>query len=537
MNGLIPVLFMFLPIVMSLVMYLVKRPFIHTLVFPLQCILAVLFIIFILDLQKFPEQHLIVFGGWDPSIAITFYIDEVNLIFIGLTIFFWFIIYYYSFKSNYLEKKFFFFLTFLEGVFLAALMTNDLFNLFVYLELIALIVTLLITYKKVENALKAGLQYLLLSSVAAMFYLIGVLFLYYVFGTLNIQLIKEGMNEVLDYRIIKLAYALMITGFALKGAIVPLYSWLPKAHGVAQSSISALLSGLIVKISLYLIIRIHHNMFGSPYGFNEVLLILGFVSALVGVIFALSQKDIKQILAYHTVSQVGLMLIGLSFGTGNAYIGSFFHIVNHAVFKGLLFLIAGVIIKVYQTKKVNDIRGLFKTLPWTSVLLIIAMLSITGAPLFNGFVSKSMIKYAFNNDLLLYALFQIINIGTIVSFSKVAMMLFGKPLAPMKVFHASLTQHIPMTVLAIFSLIIGIFYQPIFSFLFSMTAYDVKAFNIYNVIDYLVYVSIGFNLYFFIVKKDTIPFKWIRQFYIQFPTANYLMVVVLMTFILFTGIF
>lgn len=537
MQGLIPVLFMFLPIVFALVIYLVKKPWIHILVFPLQIILSVLFVIFVIDLQRFPDQQLIVFGGWDPSIAITFFIDEINLIFIGLTIFFWLIIYYYSFKSNYLEKKFFFFLTFLEGVFLAALMTNDLFNLFVYLELMALIVTLLITYKKVENALKAGLQYLLLSSVAAMFYLIGVLFLYYVFGTLNIQLIKEGMNEVVDYRIIKLAYGLMMTGFALKGAIVPLYSWLPKAHGVAQSSISALLSGLIVKIALYLIIRIHHDMFQSPYQLNDMLLALGFISAFVGVVFALSQKDIKQILAYHTVSQVGLMLIGLSFGTGVSYIGGFFHIINHAVFKGLLFLIAGVIIKVYQTKKVNDIRGLFKTLPWTSVLLIIAMLSITGAPLFNGFVSKTMIKYAFNDNLILFSIFQLINIGTIISFSKVAMMLFGKPLASVKVFHASWTQHIPMTVLAILSLIIGIWYQPIFQFLFSFSAYPVKAFDFFNILDYLVYLSLGFNFYFFIVKKDYPPFKWLRQFYIQFPTANYLMVIVLVSFLVLTGIF
>lgn len=537
MNGLIPVIFMFLPIFVALIIYLVKRPFIHILVFPLQVILAVLYVLFVIDLQRFPEQNLIVFGGWDPSIAITFYIDATNLIFIGLTIFFWFIIYYYSFKSNYLEKKFFFFLTFLEGVFLAALMSNDLFNLFVYVELIALIVTLLITYKKVENALKAGVQYLLLSSVAAMFYLIGVLFLYYVFGTLNIQIIKEGMAEVIDYRIVKLAYGLMMTGFVLKGAFVPLYSWLPKAHGVAQSSISALLSGLIVKIALYLIIRIHHDMFGSPFGFNDVLLFLGFLSALVGVIFALSQKDIKQILAYHTISQVGLMLIGLSFGSGVSYIGGFFHILNHAIFKGLLFLIAGVIIKVYQTKKVNDIRGLFTVLPWTSLLLVIAMLSITGAPMLNGFVSKTMIKYAFNDNLILFTLFQLINIGTIVSFSKVALMLFGKPLAPVKVFHASLTQHIPMTLLAILSFIIGIFYQPIFQFLFSFAAYNTHVFDFLSIIDYVVYVSIGFNVYLFIIKKDFAPIKWLRQFYIQFPTVNYLMLVVLITFVLFTGVF
>ena len=535
MMSIYPVILMFLPIIVSLVMYLVKKPWIHFLVFALQLTLAFVFVILVMAYRQDPSIGLVIFGGWDQRIAITFLIDDINLIFIGLTIFFFFIIYYYSFKSNYREMKFFFFLTFLEGVFLAALMTNDLFNLFVYLELMSLLITLLITYKKVENALKAGLQYLLLSSVAAMFYLIGVLLLYYVFGTINLSLIQSGMQDVLDYTVIKVAYAFMMTAFLLKGAVFPLYAWLPKAHGVAQSSISALLSGLMVKIALYLIIRIHHGMFGSPYGFNDMLLVIGFASSLIGVVFAMSQKDLKQILAYHTVSQVGLMLIGLSFGEGNSYMGGFLHIINHAFFKGLLFLVAGVIIKVYQTKKVSEIRGLFKTLPWTSVLLVVGILSITGAPLWNGFISKTLIKYAFKDNLLWFTLFQLIHIGTMISFSKVIMMVFGSPLKQVHVSRASWTQHIPMTLLAIVSFIIGVAYVPLFDWLFGIDVYRINVLSMDVWFDYFIYALIGFNLYLFVIKKDGMFFKWIRQFHIQFPTSNYLLVLVLVSLLLITS--
>jgi multicomponent Na+:H+ antiporter subunit D len=228
-----------------------------------------------------------------------------------------------------------------------------------------------------------------------------------------------SMPTLIDANVVKLAYGFMITGFVLKGAVFPLYAWLPKAHGVAPSSISALLSGLIVKSSLYLFMRIHTGMFGSPYQFGEVLFWLGMVSALAGVGFAMVQKDVKQILAYHTISQVGLMLVGLSFNQGTSFVGGWMHIIHHAIFKGLLFLAVGVIIKTYQTKKVYEIHGVMKTLPWTGILLVVGMLSITGAPLFNGYVSKTMIKYAFVHDEFKMFLFNLYFFVSLFSFSAI----------------------------------------------------------------------------------------------------------------------
>jgi multicomponent Na+:H+ antiporter subunit D len=527
----IPVLLLFLPIVTAIVMYLVKSRHIHWLIFPLQLVMIISFIMYVMAYQADPSIGLLVFGGWQENIAISFFLDVTNLTFIGLTLFFFTIIFYYSFKANYQEKKYFFFLTFLEAVFLGLLMSNDLFNIFVFMELTALLVTLLITYRKGENALKAGLQYLLLTSVAAVFYLLGVLLLYYVFGHINLQLMATTMADVMDANVVKLAYVLMIAGFSLKAALFPVYAWLPKAHGVAPSSISALLSGLIVKAALYLFMRIHGDLFGAPYQFGEVLFWLGVISALGGVMLAMVQKDLKQVLAYHTVSQVGLMLMGISFGSGNSFIGGWLHIINHAVFKGLLFLAAGVIIKAYQTKKIYEIRGVMATLPWTGTLLIVGMLSITGAPIFNGFVSKSMIKYAFQQDEIRMFLFQLINLGTMISFSKVAMILVGKPLKKVHRERTSVSQHLPMTILAVTSLTIGLFYQPLMQGLYQINPYAIHLEDLSIYGEYLFWLSLAFNLYYFVIRKDFRVLQKLREFAMTFPTANFLLLVLLMAFV------
>lgn len=527
----LPILLLFLPIGAALILYLIRSSHIHWIIFPLQVVLLIAFIQYVLAWKADPSIGLLVFGGWEETIAITFRLDTFNLTFMGLTIFFFTIIFYYSFKANYHEKKFFFFLAFLESVFLGLLMTNDLFNLFVFLEVIALLVTLLITYRKGENALKAGLQYLLLASLASILYLIGVLLLYYVFGHLNIYLMQQTMPTLIDTNIVKFAYALIVTGISLKAAVFPLYAWLPKAHGVAPSSVSALLSGLIVKAALYLFIRLHSQMFHHPYGFSTVIFWMGMMSALAGVILAMVQKDLKQILAYHTVSQVGLMLIGLSFNEGHSFIGGWLHIVNHAVFKGLLFLAVGVIIKTYQTKKVYDIHGVLKTLPWTGMLLMVGILSITGAPLFNGYVSKSMVKYAFKDDTLIMFLFNLINLGTIISFSKVAMILFGKPDQPIQAHRASITQHIPMTILALTSLLIGIFYQPILNWIYEFNPYALHLEDWTIYLDYIFWTSLGFNLYYFVIKRDYRILAKIRDLTMTFPTANFLLLVFLVSMV------
>lgn len=518
--NLIPLLLVFVPIFTAVIIYLFKTDRFTWFVFVGQILMIILFVLYINWLPSSLSQ-LLVIGGTDEKIRISFYNDITSLSFIGLTLFLWFIILLYTYNTNKKENKFLFFLMFLEGIFLGLIQTNDLFNMFIFLELIAILVTILIAYKKTGASFRASIYYLLLNTIAAMMFLVGIILIYYSYGTINIQLVKELIADHADTMTIKLAYILMLSGISVKAALFPLFTWLPKAHGVAQSTISALLSGLVVKGALYILIRINHQMFlDAGYNTETLLFWVGTTTAFIGVIFALSQKDLKQILAYHTVSQVGLMIMGLSAMEGLSYFGGFMHIFNHALFKSLLFMGAGIVIKAYQTKKVYEIRGVFKTMPWTAILLIVGMLSISGAPFFNGFVSKSLIKNEFKYDMVKMVFFTLINIGTVTSFIKFSTILFG----PKKdiLYPKNIKQHIGMSLVAILCIFIGVGYLLIGEFIYEIDLSYVHLFDIMSFVDYALYVAIGYLFYHFVIHKDYMPIRKLREFSITFENANFL---------------
>jgi multicomponent Na+:H+ antiporter subunit D len=521
----IPVILLFLPVFIALLIFLIPWRSILSLGFINQIVLIILTFYLWQEIRLTQESVYLVFGPYNERFVISFFVDETSILFIGLTVIMFSIVMLYAYPSMKNESKFYFFLLFLEAVFIGLLSTNDLFNLFVFLELTTLLVTILIVYKKNESAFKAGLHYLLISSLAAMLFLLGTMFIYYAFGTLNIQIIMAEMTpSMVAEPSIQLAYILMMSGIFVKAAFFPVYSWLPKAHGVATSSVSALLSGLIVKGAIYLIIRLHLQMFHAPYDFSEVIFWLGVLSALAGALFAMSQKDIKQVLAFHTISQVGLIVMGLMTNDDTSYVGGLLHVFNHAFFKGLLFLVAGVIIEHYQTKKINDIRGLWKTMPWVSILLIVGILGITGAPLFNGFVSKSLIKYAFKEDGFKMIFFHLINIFTLISFTKLLWMLPGKKI---KTNHTSHFQSLAMNVLAILVVFMGIAYPFIGQSFFDNPWSNVQLTEGQVWIDFLIYAMWGLISYLFIVKPDFSFFQWLRSRQPKFNTAIFLLLILI----------
>ena len=263
--------------------------------------------------------------------------------------------------------------------------------------------------------------------------------------------------------------------------------------------------------------------FEASYDTQIYFFYIGAATGLFGVMLALVQKDLKQVLAYHTVSQIGLMMMGLSYKEGVSFYGGFLHIINHAMFKSLLFLVAGRIIYHYGTKKISMIKGVFKTMPFTSILLIIGMLSISGMPFFNGYVSKSLIKYAFKDNVLQMMLYTLINIGTVASFVKFSSILFGEKQKVNIAFKDS-KRYIAMILLALVSICTGIFYEQIITVLFGFNPTSVSLFNIVSYIDYALYIGLGIFIYRFVIKKD---FKWIqslRGFSMSFEDANYALI-------------
>lgn len=365
---------------------------------------------------------LMVAGNWSRLSGIEFRIDRVSIIFMFMTVLAFWYVYLYVWWSRKGDHKFFFFLSMLQGSLLALFMVNDLFSIYVLLEFITISCSILITYKKDGVSVKAGLYYLLNNSIAMLLFLLGIMFIYMVFGTLNLTLIASALPQYANDPGYRWGIALMLSAICLKSAIFPVFSWLPLAHASAPASVSALLSGLVVKSGIFILLRLGAMIF-IP-GVQELLLILGLTSGLFGAGMAFLQTDIKRILAYHTISQVGLIVVGLSSPGTASEVGALLHIFNHFLFKSLLFLCAGTIITITGERKISRIRGIFQQNRTLGLSMMVGILGITGAPFFNGSISKAMIKGSFMGYQTGPLLF-LINAGTILSFVKLSTILFG----------------------------------------------------------------------------------------------------------------
>lgn len=527
----IPVYLIFIPIISAMIIYMVNNKNINYLSFVSQGIISILAIIYYINFDGLKNPQILNLGGWEKDIGIALLNDKLSISFIFLSIIIWWIVLIYDWSKRKEEYKFLFFLLFLEGAFIGFLQTNDLFNFFVLIELVTILSTILIVYKKDGFSVRAGIYYLIFNSVGMIFYLIGLILLYSLSGTLNMEVIANRISLFPGSHIVELSYIFIIASMGVKSAFFPVYTWLPRAHGAAPASISALLSGLLVKSGLYGFIRIN-QMFKLEI-LEEFFFVLGFVTALSGVIFALSQKDIKQILAFHTISQVGIILMGLEAMEGRLFIGGVMHIFNHAIFKSLLFLGAGIIINQYGTRRITEIRGVFKESPIVSIFMIVGMLSITGAPLFNGFVSKSIIKYGLKgNDLKVFSL-QILNLGTAISFVKFSQIFFGKSKVN-KIKDISST--VGLGILAILCIIMGNFFSDIvWEFMMYNVSY-IKVFTFKNILTYVITIGIGYLVYKGIIDKDYPIIKKIRHINISFENSNIMLVAFIFIMLIWTRI-
>jgi len=337
-------------------------------------------------------------GAWVPPFGIAMVLDGLSsfmLITVNLITFF-VAVYSLAYMEKYTDKPKFFTLFFLmvcgmNGV----IITGDLFNLFVFLEIASIASYALVAFGTEAEELEASFKYAIMGSVASSFIFIGIAFLYGFTSTLNMA----DMARVLSYKqntyVIGFVGVLFLMGFGLKSALVPFHAWLPDAHPSAPASISAMLSGVFIKtLGIYCLIRIFFNIIGSTQGYLTVLMFLGAISMLLAAVLAMSQQDLKRLLAYSSISQVGYVVLGIGLGTPLGIIGGLFHLFNHSVFKSLLFLNSGAVDYAAGTKDLREISGLAKVMPVTGRTNLIASLAIAGIPPFNGFFSKLIIIVA-----------------------------------------------------------------------------------------------------------------------------------------------
>lgn len=467
-----------------------------------------------------------VVGGWDEvrAVGITLYVDKLASIMIFLTAFFFTLFELYDFNSleRFLMLDLFILIT--EGLVIALFASNDLFNIFILLEISTLLITSLIMYKKNFVSYYDGLVYLLVNIIGMSFFLLGVAYIYRIYGVFDITKLGELIVTNVRGKEYIMPYVLLMTGILFKLGVMPVFSWLPRAHGSysAPTIVSAFLSGLYINIAFIIFIKLQ-TIFLPVIDARILFVIIGILTALSGAFFALTQHDIKRILAYSTVSQIGLILIGLNLDSQVAYYGSLYHIISHSIFKTLLFLVAGVLINIYETRKIENIRGLVDTNPVLALSMIAGILGITGAPFFNGSIGKYLIGEGIENSTF-HILFYIINFLTIVYLSKFLMTIFGgkKKVSPMP-FKIK-----PIVVLAILCFVGGIAAPNIMNYVFNYTPKININLYIKNMLIYIVMLFVGYELY--TRKIDKIKwFKHIRELDLPF---NYIASLIFVLFLM-----
>ena len=336
-------------------------------------------------------------GGY--AIGISLEVDALSLFFGLLVATAVFVACVYSF--SYMEhddnvREYYTLFLMLSGGVMGLVLSGDLFNMFIMVEILTFAAVALTAFRnKANGALEAAFKYLIVGSMGSTCILVGTVMLYAQTHTLNFAqlaaLIPGNMNTAT-----KLAYALLLVGYATKSFVVPFHPLAADAHGAAPASISVLISGVLTKSGLYGIIRICYFLFQSM-GLSPIQFLLVFVGSLsmfVCVTMALAQHDFKRLLAFHSISQIGYVLTAAGLCTAMGMSAGLYHAMNHTLFKGLLFLAAGAVLHETGTTDLNKLGGLSKKMPYTTALFLIGAASISGIPPFNGFVSKWSIYQA-----------------------------------------------------------------------------------------------------------------------------------------------
>jgi multicomponent Na+:H+ antiporter subunit D len=271
--------------------------------------------------------------------------------------------------------------------------TGDAFNLFVFLEISSLSSYVLIALGRRRQALWAAYQYLVMGTIGATFYVIGIGLLYLMTGTLNMADIAARLAQVPDARPIIAALAFVTVGVGLKFALFPLHQWLPDAYTYAPSVVTAFLAATATKVSIYVLIRFSLSIFGqSPMlglvHFNELLMVLSILAIISMSLVALFQDDLKRMLAYSSVAQVGYILLGVSLASPSGLTAAVSHLFNHGITKGALFLLVGILALRVGSTRLTRLAGLASRMPFTSFGIVLAGLSLIGVPGTAGFVTK-----------------------------------------------------------------------------------------------------------------------------------------------------
>ncbi len=443
---------------------------------------------------------------------LSFQIDGFSITMAILSFIIWFTVFIYS--LGYIKKnirRYYSLLILALGAVQDTFFAIDLVNFYIFLEITTIVTYFLIIHNKDLTAVKAGYKYLLMSLGGAFLVLLSILFAYNYTG-------NYAMPSIITcgYPVVPL---LFLAGCFIKAGAVPFHIWLPDAHPAAPSPVSAFLSGIMIKIGTYGIIRVVTPLIEFDLLINNIgnllsvsIVVIGIISMLVGVALALVQTDVKRLLAYHSISQIGYILLGIGLGTQIGLVGAIYHTINHATFKSLLFMGMGAVIFRTGSKKLDDFGDLWRKMPITTATCIVAALSISGIPPFNGFASKMLLgKSVSEFSVLLKNLMTIASAFTFASFFKlISFTFFGKEKKAMdSVDEAPIAMLLPIISLSVMCIILGLQADTVMEAIITVTIIqpeqllflsNIKFWNIGMVNDSLVTIVLGTTFYSIALK-------------------------------------
>lgn len=346
-----------------------------------------------------------------------------------------------------------------------------------------------------KEVLRAGIKYLVFMHISVLFIIIAFALCAIKSGSLNFASFAAVLQS--NKHLANAVFLLAFVGFGTKAGFVPFHNWLPDAHPAAPSHVSAIMSGVMIKTGIYGILRTL-SLIGTPSKLiSYAVLIISVISALYGVLYAITQHDLKRLLAYHSIENIGIIGIGIGAGMlGLAYhnpivallgfAGGILHILNHSIFKELLFLSAGSVYTKTHTRNIEILGGLIKSMPYTAVLFLIGSVAICGLPPFNGFISEFLVYFGMLKGLsinsffafttLIFAIAGLALVGTmaILCFTKAFSIIFlGLPrseAAQKPQSDTDMSMILPMGFLALLTLVIGLFPQYVFKMLVKPVA-------------------------------------------------------------------
>jgi len=411
--------------------------------------------------------HVLVISSWgqNPPFSGCFEVDMLGVFMAGSIAFLGLLVAIYS--TSYMEREtrlteFYTLFLFLLAGLMGITMAGDFFTLFIFWELMSISSYVLVAFMKQNwGPLEAGFKYFVMSATGSAFLLFSMAFLYGMVGNLNFASFAVTFSNATLNPWMMTLFSFLLVGFGVKAAIFPLHTWLPDAHPEAPSPVSALLSGVVIETGLYGLIRVLFLIF-DPSFFRMPIAVLALLTMTVANLSALKQKDLKRMLAYSSIAQIGYMLVGLAAGTAYGVMGLLLHIFNHSLMKGVAFLSAGSLIHHAETRDIDELKGIGRTMPLTSFTLMVAVLGLGGIPPLNGFISKFILfNSAIGSGLVWLTVAGVLNSALSMGYYLIVVKnLLATPKEDHEVHEAPLPMLVVTLFMAVLIIVFGVWPQP-----------------------------------------------------------------------------